>query len=95
MTTALTTTGIAHEPQPCLGCGKMVDAATGVFGADRPEAGDTTVCLYCGHIHVFRAGANGLRLDNPNAKEIREIAGDKRILAVQRARGKVMKTNKR
>jgi hypothetical protein len=88
MTTALIPTDIAHEPQACLGCGKSIDSATGIFGAGRPEAGDVTICLYCGHIHVYREDATGLRLDNPNTEEANCIAGDKRILAIQRARGK-------
>ena len=82
-------TDIAHELQPCLGCGKFVDAATGVFGARTPESGDVTVCLYCGHLMVFREFRGRLQLDNPTDKEIHAIAGDKRILAVQRTRGKI------
>jgi len=82
-------TDIAHELQPCLGCGKFVDAATGVFGATTPEPGDVTVCLYCGHLMVFREFRGRLQLDNPTDKEIHAIAGDKRILAVQRTRGKI------
>ena len=69
-------TDIAHEPQPCLGCGKFVDAATGVFGARTPESGDVTVCLYCGHLMVFREFRGRLQLlDNPTDKESHAIAG--------------------
>jgi len=90
LTTALTTTDIAHEPQPCRGCSKPIDAATGVFTEKevRPKPGDVTVCLYCGHLMVYR---EGLVLDDPSAEEMYQIAGDERILAIQRARGKVMK----
>jgi hypothetical protein len=74
-------------PSMCLDCGRINDAATGVDHAEGPDAapqpGDVTVCFYCGHIMVF---GDDLMLRNPTDAEIREIAGDARILAVQRAR---------
>ena len=71
---------------PCLSCGKRNDATTSCFGDNVPSAGDVTVCFYCGHIMVFN---NDLTLRNPTNAEIRHIAGDRRILAVQRARKKI------
>jgi hypothetical protein len=73
------------SPDPCLACGALLDAATCPGNKDaQPEPGDFTICIECGHIMVFR---DGLRLDNPNAEECREIAGHHCILAIQRARG--------
>ena len=70
----------------CLACGKTIDAASSVGGDFEPDVGDFTICFYCGHIMIFRERGGRLGLDNPNAKEGRQIAGDPRILAVQRAR---------
>jgi len=52
---------------------------------DKPASGDVTVCLYCGHIMAF---AEDLSLRELTNEEAREVAGDKRILAIQRARRK-------
>jgi hypothetical protein len=72
-------------PSACLSCGALNDAATGVNNDARPSPGDVTVCLYCGHIMVF---SDDLLMRNPTAAEIHQIAGDPRILMVQRARAK-------
>lgn len=75
-------------PRPCLGCGKINDAASVVekHSMDKPGPGDVTVCIHCGHIMIF---AHDLTVRNPTDAEIRLIAGDRRILAIQRARKKV------
>ena len=70
----------------CLACGEPADAASSVDGERVPEPGDFTVCLYCGHIMVFYKQDGQLRLGNLTAEECRKVAGDKRILAIQRAR---------
>src|SRR5262252_6336125 len=70
----------------CLECGEPIDRASGAFCDVAPEPGDVTVCVYCGHVMVFR---EGLVLDNPDAEECYQIAGDKGILAIQRARARV------
>jgi hypothetical protein len=67
----------------CVDCGKRLDGAAGVDTDDAPDPGDFTVCAYCGNIMVYD---DDLSLRRPNAAEAREIAGDKRILALQRAR---------
>jgi hypothetical protein len=67
----------------CLGCGQLLDASTCVGEDAGPTEGDVTVCLACGHIMVF--GRN-LVLRNPSDDEIADIAGDERVLEVQRAR---------
>jgi len=67
----------------CLACHRLLDAATSIEDNDRPKPGDVTVCWDCGHIMFF---ADDLSLRNPTDQEMYYIAGDKRILAVQRLR---------
>jgi hypothetical protein len=75
---------MADIPQcACLDCGKNLDAAMSIFCDARPTGDDITICMYCGHIMVF---TNGLVLRNPTREEQIKIAGDKQILAIQRAR---------
>lgn len=69
----------------CLGCGAPNDATTAAYHECRPNAGDVTVCIYCGHISVFNAD---LTLRNPTDEEVLDIAGDERILQIQKARAK-------
>ena len=70
----------------CLGCGAPNDAASDTLGGDKPSEGDVTICIYCGHISVFNTN---LTLRNPTDEEIHIIAGDKRILKIQKARAKI------
>jgi len=72
----------------CLACGTRIDACSSALGDQVPKSGDVTVCIYCGHVMVFR---DGLKLDELSADEARRVAGDRKILAVQRARGEVMR----
>jgi hypothetical protein len=67
----------------CLSCGKLLDGVTGVGADGLPGPGDFSLCAYCGHIMVF---TDDLMLREPTGKEIHEIAGDERILMIQRAR---------
>lgn len=70
----------------CTSCGRLHDAAT---PADTkpldvsPRPGSVAVCIACGHIMIF-TGDLGLR--DPTPDEVRDIAGDPRILAIQRGR---------
>jgi hypothetical protein len=78
-----------HIPKSaCTNCGKVLDGATCVGTDAAPDPGDATICINCGHLMVFDA-ALGLR--ELTAEEIRQMAGDERILAVQRARGQLEK----
>jgi hypothetical protein len=72
----------------CTNCGRFLHGITGVDvdEDDRPNPGSITICLYCGHVMVF---ADDLTLRNPTVIEQIKIAGDPRILAIQRARSKI------
>lgn len=80
-------------PAACLGCGRRMDGATGVVvGEDTaPDPDDITVCIYCGHIQVYD---EDLKLRELTPVEQLYIAGDPRILAIQRARAIAEKREK-
>jgi hypothetical protein len=75
-------------PSACTNCGIVMDGATGVAEDDHkgdivPDAGVFTVCIECGHIMIF---ADDLTVRNLTANEMIEVAGDKRLIAIQQAR---------
>jgi acetyl-CoA carboxylase beta subunit len=73
-----------HIPQsPCLNCGKLLDGATCIDNDSMPDPGDVTICIYCGHLMMFDAQ---MRLRDLSDEKVRQVAGDGRIVAVQRAR---------
>lgn len=67
----------------CLDCGYPMDAASNPFTGHKPSPGDVSICLECGHIMVFK---KNLTIRNPRGKEFHAIAGDERIIAIQKAR---------
>jgi hypothetical protein len=67
----------------CTGCGRALNGAANVGGDEAPRPGDATVCMYCGHVMAFDSR---MRLRNLTDKEMIEVAGDKRIITIQRAR---------
>ena len=72
-------------PTVCLGCGSKIDGATHV-GNDEdtaPDPGHIVVCIYCGHIQAY---AEDLQLRELTLAELLDVAGDSRILAIQRTR---------
>lgn len=72
------------KPSPCLHCGSINDAATGVATTNTaPSPGDIAVCLNCGHIAAYN---DDLGIRELTVAEQIELAGDRLILAVQRAR---------
>jgi hypothetical protein len=75
------------EWSPCLACGKLMDAATNFDGHVVAEGG-IGICFYCGHIMAYDAQ---LKLRNLTDEEMIAIAGDKKILTIQEARGHVMR----
>jgi hypothetical protein len=82
--------GSEHEviENSCPSCGKKLNATNCVGADNAPSEGDFTVCMYCGHLMAF--GKN-LQLRELTDEEMIDIAGDARILAVQKARSMVMK----
>lgn len=75
----------------CLGCGKPNDAATSTTGKAKPKAGSVSVCFYCGHIAIF---GDGMRLRELTDKEMHAVAGDPRILRIQKARAFIERMRK-
>lgn len=73
-------------PSKCLSCGSKNDAATSVDGDYSPEPDAITVCFHCGHIMSYD---DELRLRELTREEQIEIAGDERILAIERARARL------
>ena len=67
----------------CSSCGTVNDAATSVEGDKTPDEGSITVCLWCGHIMAYDTD---LKLRELTNEEAIAVAGDKRILAIQRGR---------
>jgi hypothetical protein len=67
----------------CLGCGKRMDGASAVDHRGAPAPGHFTICMGCGHLMAF---AGDMRLRDLTDAEMIEIAGDPRVIAVQRAR---------
>lgn len=85
--------GGEHKVKPCkcLNCGEMLDAASAVleYGFDAsPDSTDFTVCIGCGHVMGF---AEDLSLREVTIEEIIKIAGDPRLIAIQKARARVKK----
>jgi hypothetical protein len=71
----------------CAGCGKPNDAGTST--SDRGiKPGDISVCLYCGHVSVL---GWDYKLRPMTDQEMHDIAGDPRILKVQKLREEAMK----
>jgi hypothetical protein len=64
----------------CLHCGKELDCAMH-FANAVPNQGDFTVCIACGHLMVF---GKKMRLRNPNRAEQIAIAGNPKLLIIQK-----------
>lgn len=75
---------VRHVGSPCLGCGKILDAGTGIGHKSKPRPGCISICLSCGHIQAYGAE---LKFRELNDEEILAIAGDQKILTIMRARG--------
>jgi hypothetical protein len=73
-----------HEASACLGCGKELDASTGVGHRSKPRPGCISICLACGHIQAYGAG---LKLRELNDQEMVDIAGNEKILVIVKAAG--------
>jgi hypothetical protein len=80
--------GKSHEVKgnQCLYCGKELDMAAGINTEDGPGTGDITVCLTCGHLMAF---GEDLALRKLTDTEIVEIAGDGRLVEIQKLRAEL------
>lgn len=71
-------------PSKCTACGYLCDAATCPRDDNaKPNPGDVTVCINCGHLMAFD---DNLTLRNLTEAEMIEVAGNKTVLAIQRTR---------
>jgi hypothetical protein len=74
----------------CSSCGAKLTGVSRVRDQDEPEGpqgepGAISMCLYCGHLMAFD---ERLQLRELNDEEIKDIAGDPRIIEMQKARRK-------
>jgi hypothetical protein len=73
----------------CLSCGKRLDRATMSNGDHRPSPGNITICAFgCGHIMAF---ADDLSLRELTDNEIIDVAGDPRLVQLQKICGRIRK----
>jgi hypothetical protein len=83
-----------HMPlSACTNCGYVLDGATGVAEDDHkgdlvPDPGDFTICVYCGHLMIF---TDTLTMRDLTKDEMIKVAGDKRMIAIQEARARVLR----
>ena len=85
------TSGVKLESVPsCLECGKrLYGAAAVVASVDKrtrkvmPKPGDINICWFCGHIMAFD---ENLQMRPLTEREAILVAGDRRILAIQKGR---------
>jgi len=78
-------------PTHCIECAALLDGSTGVDTDDAPTPGSAIVCIYCGTLQMYD---EGMQLRAPNDEEIRDLAGDARILAIQDARAEALRVKK-
>src|SRR5262249_26798802 len=71
----------------CLNCGVLLDGASAVEKGEprehHPKAGDLTICIKCGHLMMYADEGSFRELTD---QEVREVAGDERLLLIQRVR---------
>jgi len=70
-----------HVASSCLNCGKNLNAAASFATDKRPDPGDMTVCVDCGHVMIY---ADDLSVRAPTDAEMVDIAGDPVLLETQR-----------
>ena len=70
----------------CISCNERLDAVTSAMPEEAtPNAGDLSICFYCGHLSCFNAD---LTMRELTSEEMYQVAGDKEILRIQRARAR-------
>jgi hypothetical protein len=73
----------------CLACGCQLNRASSFTHDNRPDDGDLTICIRCGHIMAYTADLSMRELTDA---EVVKAAGNQEILDIQRARTAVTKT---
>lgn len=68
----------------CTACGHELDGATAIDdNILAPKSGDVAICIHCGHLMAMD---DQLNLRNLTDEEMKEVAGDPRIITLQKAR---------
>lgn len=71
--------------QCCGRCGYEMSCATPIENGAKPQAGSISICLNCGHVHIFD---ERLDLHHPTPDEAAAIASDvetsRQIMAIRR-----------
>ena len=87
--------GVRVPRAACLSCGYELTGATCVEETDSerarkvmPKAGDITLCIMCGHLMSFD---ESLKLVELTKAQMIAVAGDRRVLVIQQARGMTQK----
>jgi len=71
------------KPMRCPNCGTVNDSAASVnVEKASVKPGDVSICIKCGHLAVF---TERLKLRDPNDDEIKNMAGDPRLVRVMEA----------
>jgi hypothetical protein len=83
-----------HEPIPCTGCGRILDASTGIGPTIDAKGVQTNVaiCIYCGHIRA--CGDNGQPTRELTAVEMLKVVTNPTITRTQRVRQSFMNSSR-
>lgn len=71
------------QPAACLNCKAVNNGATCIGHDVAPQPGNIVICIECGHIMAYD---NNMQMRKLTDKEMIDIAGDPRILLIQKAR---------
>lgn len=81
-------TGFEVPIGKCPSCGYQFDMAIVILSQEQaPSPGDMTVCIQCGHVMAFSENLTPRKLTD---EEMYRIAGDPRLIALQKARKKAL-----
>lgn len=70
-------------PAECPNCGFVSDMASAIDNENaKLKPGDVSICIACGHLMVAK---DDLTFRNPTDDEIKNCAGDERIVAIMTA----------
>ena len=74
----------------CPFCGKMNDSHASVGKPGMPNEGDASICIDCGNVSIYEAGALG-HMRKPTPEEQAELDADERVQKVRAAIAQVRK----